>query len=1036
MANPNDALDWTTGTKNAKAFRDSDTYKAIEEGGVDAEYVYKNNLPPSDSENAKALVTENGLLDKSNEFGQTWLKGSRMIADFYLKRLNATHEGAWSKLKNLTMPYAIEGSTNLRSNIDTPPVENQDPNVKPVISASLSDNMSDEEIAQFGLELMGMNEHNFLFGAGTWADSDDYPPEILVAMAGLADLYSKLPDFTWTGTKRLTKGLFTDPTTYAAGLGSLKVVKELLKGGSKQFGKHALRNKLLAKALGSSFVGVEGAGYAAMFDMFKQKMEAGDQPFEYDYGRMGQNAAIGFGAATTLTGGLLATPAAVKGGKKLLGKAGDLIDDLVGDGAVVRSGVGPTDTAPTTEIAPPFYSAVAKAVDDLPQEKGKPWQMKAMIENTAGVKKEEMAWIGLDEFLKGGNKTITKQEIKDFVAANQVRIEEVTKRSIDGDDAALRQSWDDGVVDDGYDAYSPRVEDLINEINNNNDFYTEDIIRYMMSANKDKYPGLQMSGLVNKTWANEIRDQLKKGGIDNLDPKYRSDFEEAIETLAKNQYMENPYRTYTDNNGYKIYGNDDVGYQIINPEGNSVSGINNPVYNLEEAKIQAYQDALDEGLISGGDADFSGGATRFEDWTLPGGENYREVLLRLPETQGRGISDAELARLDELTDKRVADGLDGLTDAERDEYLSLVRKREDKGQFLKGHFDETNVLAHVRLNDRTGPNGEKILFVEEIQSDWHQMGRKRGYKIPLEKLNEQTRNDYLRMVELERRGPRNTAEENTEYYRLEEKYGGDFAKSGILASEKIIGTIPDAPLKKTWHEMAFRRIARMAAEEGYDVVSWTPGNIQADRYNLRNNVDEIVVGNTDVGDLPANGRDVIIRDKNGGSFHLWVTNEGLVDEVKTHNPQFRGKKLDEIVGKEMANKILNVEKPEKFTGDGLPIGGEGMKTFYDKMVKKYAEKFGKKFGAKVETTDLVNIERQLGESVDTGVPLEQMTDAQLLDELGYSKEGEVRTKVWSMKITQKMRDSLLKKGVPLFGTAGTAGAIGMQQGEGEPATAQ
>ena len=348
MANPNDALDWTTGTKNAKAFRDSDTYKAIEEGGVDAEYVYNYDLPPSDSEDAKAIVTENGLLDKSNEFGQTWLKGSRMMADFHLKRLNATHEGAWSKLKNLTMPYATQGLTNLRSNIDTPPVENQDPNVKPVISTSLSDNMSDEEVAQFGLELSGMNEHNFLFGAGTWADSDDYPPEILVAMAGLLDLYSKLPDFTWTGTKRLAKGVLTDPTTYGVGLASLKVVKELLKGGSKQFGKHALRNKLLAKALGSSFVGVEGAGYAAMFDMFKQKMEAGDQPFEYDYGRIGQNAAIGFGAGTLLTGGLLATPAAVKGGKKLLGKAGDLIDDLVGDGTVVRSGVGPTDTAPTS----------------------------------------------------------------------------------------------------------------------------------------------------------------------------------------------------------------------------------------------------------------------------------------------------------------------------------------------------------------------------------------------------------------------------------------------------------------------------------------------------------------------------------------------------------------------------------------------------------------------------------------------------------------------------------------------------------------
>ena len=39
-----------------------------------------------------------------------------------------------------------------------------------------------------------------------------------------------------------------------------------------------------------------------------------------------------------------------------------------------------------------------------------------------------------------------------------------------------------------------------------------------------------------------------------------------------------------------------------------------------------------------------------------------------------------------------------------------------------------NIFAHVRVSDRYGPNGEKVLFIEEIQSDWHQRGKTFGYR--------------------------------------------------------------------------------------------------------------------------------------------------------------------------------------------------------------------------------------------------------------------------------------------------------------------
>ena len=47
--------------------------------------------------------------------------------------------------------------------------------------------------------------------------------------------------------------------------------------------------------------------------------------------------------------------------------------------------------------------------------------------------------------------------------------------------------------------------------------------------------------------------------------------------------------------------------------------------------------------------------------------------------------------------------------------------------YKSSHWDEPNVLYHVRKQD-TVIDGEKTLLVEEIQSDWHQDGRKKGYQ--------------------------------------------------------------------------------------------------------------------------------------------------------------------------------------------------------------------------------------------------------------------------------------------------------------------
>ena len=59
-------------------------------------------------------------------------------------------------------------------------------------------------------------------------------------------------------------------------------------------------------------------------------------------------------------------------------------------------------------------------------------------------------------------------------------------------------------------------------------------------------------------------------------------------------------------------------------------------------------------------------------------------------------------------------------------YFERIGKNQIP-EFRSSHWEEPNVLAHARVNDREIPGVGKSLHIEEIQSDWHQAGRKEGY---------------------------------------------------------------------------------------------------------------------------------------------------------------------------------------------------------------------------------------------------------------------------------------------------------------------
>jgi uncharacterized protein YidB (DUF937 family) len=137
--------------------------------------------------------------------------------------------------------------------------------------------------------------------------------------------------------------------------------------------------------------------------------------------------------------------------------------------------------------------------------------------------------------------------------------------------------------------------------------------------------------------------------------------------------------------------------------------------------------------------------TKFGQYSKSKGQNnYREILLQNTNDQAPGAP-AISQRIDELLKSNPA--TDEEAAAINKELDSLIEKvTSPRQKFTASHYDEPDVLAHYRVSDMTGPNGEKVLYVDEIQSDWHQKARdarKREVKRILDSERNQIRSKAL-----------------------------------------------------------------------------------------------------------------------------------------------------------------------------------------------------------------------------------------------------------------------------------------------------
>lgn len=385
---------------------------------------------------------------------------------------------------------------------------------------------------------------------------------------------------------------------------------------------------------------------------------------------------------------------------------------------------------------------------------------------------------------------------------------------------------------------------------------------------------------------------------------------------------------------------------------------------------------------------------KFSTYVVPGGTNYREVLLTLPGKKLEPLT--ELPEGFEVSINRWLRPEDGIytiippgqihgqpyagvhQTEEAAKAAALARLNEtrqrdvDAGKFKSSHWDQPNVLAHVRVDDRVDADGRRVLFVNEIQSDWAQKGRKEGFEsdpATKERARERAKQIEIGIPADERRRAAYWTEElKAEYFEAKRLAGS--------------GGHPRAPFVDTtdkWVTLALKRILRMAAEGGYDKVAFINGAqaVEIYRESLRKAVDRIE------------------WTKEQGGIRI----VGKKDGRQVVDTREKESVLSDAIGKAMADQIIrDPSQTGVIEGDDITISDTGMAEFYDRIVPFAANKLlAKVGGGKVETATLAAVPRETKtgwESTGSAVDTPAMTQP-------------------AITITPEMRERVMS-GMPMF----------------------
>ena len=540
--------------------------------------------------------------------------------------------------------------------------------------------------------------------------------------------------------------------------------------------------------------------------------------------------------------------------------------------------------------APTFYSQMAKVVDGVKQEKLGAASVVSMLRGK-GVKAEEIKWSGIETWLEG-KKSVTKAELQAFIAGSMLQIEEE-------------------VLDNKDRPYTEDQQKRLDEYETKRDEVAKRLADEWKKLTGEEFPirntGSGLESAVTQAILEANSNQKKATFEGRLLEKLKKDLKEVIENnddFGFDSWMDAKRSIHRHRRDfikhYEMSTNDKA---VIVKYCNALNAYNelpNMISDTDTDRLRAIARETDpwnrkiREVKHEHNEEEAKYMTNWKQYSLDGGRNYREMLFRIP---GSTYSNAAMF----------------------------------------AHWKERNgVLAHARIQDMDTFIG-KMLFIEEIQSDWHNAGHKDGYDSDADKV---VAADKLRELKSQKEKLFEEMDANnkaydaflTEYWETDmsdAEYSSRAEKQQVERMEflykerelnrqineierDIEAATPDAPFKDTYHEYVLKRLLRMAAEQDYDSIGWTTADVQMDRWNPK-------------------------------------------------------RKTNEQMG------ISDAKNPNAIAFE------DGYRIEYDQDIPKFLSKLGKKWDAKVGKTVL-----------DNG------------------------TEVWSMAITDSMKDSVLYEGQPKY----------------------
>lgn len=566
---------------------------------------------------------------------------------------------------------------------------------------------------------------------------------------------------------------------------------------------------------------------------------------------------------------------------------------------------------------PGFYSKMYRALDEKLNASGTPKQMKEQIDALAKnnqFKQDELYWSGIKDYLDQlpeQDKKVNKDQVMKWLDNNKVNVqehildEEGSPGGFSEHDVHISRAEREDVESTDPDKFDAEVDHYVEMFHDDNTdpekYFAENPDTSLVEETEDD------KGKKEYSWNDDaIRANASESARDSF-----NEFGDKVQEVDIGNGAHN----------YKLYSNDDTGeWRFENEDGVTLDSGSGK--HPEERANDALWDYLrDQEIIRWSD-DENPGSTKYADYQSEGPkENYTELLVTLPEISDRGV------------------------------------RQHD--------WPEQNVMMHLRFNTRMDAEGKKTMFVEEVQSDWHQQGREKGYKsadasTQIRDLNAKEDEIIQKMnVLADDRLPSNQMREEKLWHELAGER--DTIRRQITKLDSGVAAAPFADLNK-YSELAMKRVIAWAVENGHDRVAWTTGDQQAERWSgaLQRTVQDIDVGtgapdgSVRVKVHQAGGRDVteFIKDQVKGSQ---IIDDNYLELTHEQAAQVFGKGLVEQItakAKELEDGRVIGPEERKIGGLDLKISDKGMKEVYDKVLVNTANSVIKKFGAKVKAINI------------------------------------------------------------------------------------